>query len=575
MKNTFKSAILLCLTVLVLLSIVSCEVLPNFIPFEDGTTPQTETTAESTPDVTTPDTTTPEETTPEETTPEVTTPENTTPEITTPEITTPEITTPEITTPEEGSGEEPPVIDFDGYVYRAYVRSNKPTGGDTMQDGNPNFYCEDFWVDSSLCESDALSYAVYMRNVAIEQTLNVKIEQVNQTKNMAEELREFHAAGKAFDLTVILAKSGAQAATMGLLQDLHSMPALMLEQPTYDQNSIRELSIAGKLYYLSGDMNISTMDCLTPTVINLELYEDLVEAMVEHFGDASYADIYDVVTSGNWTIETMLEMAAIASVDCDSTDGALGASWADCVGYYQYATSTLYYFYGAGGRLTKINKDGVPEFVIQESQNQDLFNYLFQNMNKYNRDIPYPYGWSGARKTNFITNANTLFTEMSLWDIRKDLYVNSDFEYGILPTPTYQEGGEHHSVVHFSNLAHLWAIPALCNDDLIAQIMMDTMSAASGITISGSTMDAYYIRTLSFTVALNPAARQMMNIIKNSTVYDIALLYNWGGWVQELEKLGESRYNNYGALVSMMQSGAIPELEETIEQFRNPGWIIN
>ena len=76
-------------------------------------------------------------------------------------------------------------------------------------------------------------------------------------------------------------------------------------------------------------------------------------------------------------------------------------------------------------------------------------------------------------------------------------------------------------------------------------------------------------------MALNPAARQMMNIIKNSTVYDIALLYNWGGWVQELEKLGESRYNNYGALVSMMQSGAIPELEETIEQFRNPSWIIN
>ena len=196
MKNTFKSAILLCLTVLVLLSIVSCEVLPNFIPFEDGTTPQTETTAESTPDVTTPEATTPEETTPEATTPEattpevttpeVTTPENTTPEITTPEITTPEITTPEITTPEEGSGEEPPVIDFGGYVYRAYVRSNKHTGGDTMQDGNPNFYCEDFWVDSSLCESDALSYAVYMRNVAIEQTLNIKIEQVNQTKNMAD-----------------------------------------------------------------------------------------------------------------------------------------------------------------------------------------------------------------------------------------------------------------------------------------------------------------------------------------------------------------------------------------------------
>jgi hypothetical protein len=271
----------------------------------------------------------------------------------------------------------------------------------------------------------------------------------------------------------------------------------------------------------------------------------------------------------------MLSIAALTSVDADITDGVLGSSEYDQIGYFQYAVSTLYYFYGAGGRLTEINKNGVPEFVIQESRNQEVFDYLFDCMSKNNRYVTYPYGWSGARKTNFVNNANTLFTEMSLWDIRKDLYVNSDFEYGILPTPTYQEGGEYHSVVHFSNLAHLWAIPTLCNDDLIAQIMMATMSAASGITISGSTMDAYYTRTLSFTVALNPAARQMMNIIKNSTVYDIALLYNWGGWVQELEKLGESRYNNYGVLVSMMQSGAIPELEETIEQFINPGWIIN
>ena len=91
----FKSAVLICLTVFALLSIVSCEILSNFIPFEDSTTPQTETTAESTPEVTTPEETTPEETTPEETTPEVTTPEETTPEETTPEVTTPDITTPD------------------------------------------------------------------------------------------------------------------------------------------------------------------------------------------------------------------------------------------------------------------------------------------------------------------------------------------------------------------------------------------------------------------------------------------------------------------------------------------------
>jgi hypothetical protein len=64
-----------------------------------------------------------------------------------------------------------------------------------------------------------------------------------------------------------------------------------------------------------------------------------------------------------------------------------------------------------------------------------------------------------------------------------------------------------------------------------------------------------------------------VDIIKNSTVYDIALLYNWGGWATELEKLGERMSNNYGSLVSVMPNGAIPELEETIEQFKNPGYV--
>ena len=70
MKKMLKSAMLICLTVFVLLSIVSCKMLSKFIPFEDDTTSQTETTAESTPDVTTPDATTLEETPPEEPVPE-------------------------------------------------------------------------------------------------------------------------------------------------------------------------------------------------------------------------------------------------------------------------------------------------------------------------------------------------------------------------------------------------------------------------------------------------------------------------------------------------------------------------
>ncbi len=484
----------------------------------------------------------------------------------------------ETTTPDPGDDLLPEKVNLGGYSYKAFVRSENKTTGDTMEDGNPSFYCEDFWIDSKGGEpEDALSYAVYMRNKEIESAYNAKIIQVKHTINMVQELGRFYQNSEKFDLTIILAKSAATAATQNLLTDLNHLSGLDLTHKAYDQNSIKELSMANKLYYLSGDMNISTLDSVAPTVVNLERYENYAEGIVESFdGDPLYADIYNLVTSGKWTMDTMLTIAELASSDADTSDGVLGSSEQDNVGYFQYAESAIYYFYGSGGRLTQMTEEGSPEFVVQSQKNQELYNYIYDKFHPNVRNVKYPYGYSGPRKTNFITNANTLFTDMTLWDIRKDLYLNGTFEYGLLPTPVYEENDSYSSVVYFYNVVHLWAIPALCNDSEKAQIMMNVMAAYSSIDRVGSTMDGYYTRTLYFTVAPNDQARKVMNIIKDSTVYDIALLYDWGGWRTNLSQLWYKLLpNNYGSLVQQMNAanGAVAQLEETIELFRYPGSI--
>ena len=482
----------------------------------------------------------------------------------------------ETTTPEEDDVIMPDAVDLDGYTYRAYVRSNAATGT-PVEDGNPAFFCEDFWVDPNQGEpEDALAYAVYTRNQEIEADYNVKIRQVSQTINMAQELARYYQDGQTFELTIILAKSAANAAIQNLLTNLGNLTTLDLKHEAFDQNSIKELTMANTLYYLSGDMNISTMDSLAPTIVNIERYENFAEGIVDHFGgDTLYSNVYNLVTSGKWTIGTMLEIAEITSTDADSSDGNLGASDQDSVGYFQYNESGVYYFYGAGGRITQMNDDGIPEFVINNQQNQTLFDYLFDNLHPSVRNTKYPNGFSGDRKTNFMVNANTLFTDMSLWDVRKDLYLNGGFRYGLLPNPVYEEGDSYNAVVYFYNNVHLWAIPNLCEDLEKAQVMMNAMAAYSNLNRKDSTMDSYYTRTLYFSVAPDPDARKVMDIIKNSTVYDIALLYDWGGWRTELSELWWRRNtNNYGSLVTLIASNAQPKLDETVEQFKNPGTLV-
>ena len=146
----------------------------------------------------------------------------------------------EVTTPDPNAPIMPDKVDMGGYTYKAFVRSNATTGGSTLEDGNPSFYCEDFWIDTTGEEpEDALSYAVYMRNKEIENDYNVKIRQVSQSINMVQELERFFQDGERFDLTIILAKSAATAATKNLLTDLKSLSGLELTHEAYDQNSIK------------------------------------------------------------------------------------------------------------------------------------------------------------------------------------------------------------------------------------------------------------------------------------------------------------------------------------------------
>ena len=264
------------------------------------------------------------------------------------------------------------------YAYKAYVRS-KNNGGDYPNGGNPSFYCEDFWVAET--SQDALSFAVYTRNQTIQEDFGCRIIQQDSTGHMYKELAGFYQNSEKFDLAIILAVGAATAATANLLQDINSLDFIDLDHKAYDQNSRRDLSMGGKLYYLSGDMNISTMDNTASTIVNLGMYNDIAESIVDTFGDELYADPYKIVTEKLWDMDTMLTIAEMATVDANSSDGVIDSSKQDTVGYFAYSAAPLYYFYSAGARLSNIDEDGYPEFAFNNDYAQEVYEYLFRNIN--------------------------------------------------------------------------------------------------------------------------------------------------------------------------------------------------
>ena len=480
-----------------------------------------------------------------------------------------------VTTPEPEDEDYPEKVNMNGYTYRAYVR--KYAGSDTIDDqmahGNNRFYCIDFWVEEEEREQDAISYAVYSRNSQIEADYNCKIRQVSSNGSQIEHLTASYANGDGYDLTIITAKPAAQAATRNLLRNIKDMTYVDLTHTSFDQNSINELTVANKLYFLSGDMNVSTMEITGLSVINMEFYEKLVESIVEAFdGNMEYSNIYKLVASKKWTMDTMLKIATMANVDFDTSDGSdlSVIDKGDTIGYHQYFYSALWYFYASGGRITTKNDAGVPELTIQKEQNQNIANYIYDHLNHV-ISVPWiPHANSATLNSNFLTG-QVLFMDCALFEVRMEIYPNAEFEYGILPCPLYEEGSDYHSVAYFNNWAHLWAIPSMTANNEYAQRMMQIMAVYS--SLHESTMYAYYDRTIYLNAAPDNGSRGVIDMIRRSMVYDIALMYDWGGLEDMLESLATATSNPYGTAMSGVEARINPLIEETVEKLREAALV--
>ena len=481
----------------------------------------------------------------------------------------------------------PEVVDMDGFIYRAYVRDFAGEYEDQTLYGNNDYRCIDFWADAAGSEDDVIPYAVYGRNQQIENDYNCKIRQTSSNGDQLAFLVSALQNGDAYHLTIVEAERGAQAATQGLLRDLNATTYMDLSKPSFDQNGIKELSVKDKLYFVSGDMNISTMEVAGLSVVNMDFYEDLSDSIVNDLygGNQLYSNIYNIVLAKKWTMETLLKIATQANIDVDKTDGALHAlphgynkgeivenkyNGGDTVGYHQYLYSTLWYFYGSGGRITQKNDEGLPEFIIDQDKGQTLYDYIFDKFNREVKTPWIPHESSAILNLNFLSG-QVLFADCSLFNIRTEIYPKAQFEYGILPLPTYQEGMDYQSLVYFNNWAHLWAIPQMVGGDVdleYAERMVEVMAVYS--SLPNSTMDAYYERTIYMLAAKDNGSREVMDIIRTSLVYDIALLYDsWGNIEYKLSQIANEKESQLTEIVSS-KVATEASIQATIDQLLNP-----
>ena len=132
--------------------------------------------------------------------------------------------------------------DFGGYEFRVMDRSDE---------ADPNWVTIDVWSEGET--GDTINDAVYQRNRALEEGMNIIISE-NQVKTPYESAKTSIMAGTdEFDVFTDGLSYLATMAVEGYLVDLNTVDTLKLGNAWWDQDLSRDLSIADRLFFCTGD----------------------------------------------------------------------------------------------------------------------------------------------------------------------------------------------------------------------------------------------------------------------------------------------------------------------------------
>ncbi|MBQ7336797.1 MAG: hypothetical protein IJW92_10035, partial [Clostridia bacterium] len=120
-----------------------------------------------------------------------------------------------------------------------------------------------------------------------------------------------------------------------------------------------------------------------------------------------------------------------------------------------------------------------------------------------------------------------------------------------------------------------WSLPSWCKDLDNASFMMEIMAQYSHR--ENSTMDVCLESAISLAGEKDGNSREMLEIVRKSLVYDVALLYDmeWGGWRTAIDTIATSpgAENPVTAQFGTENENLVAAraaIEETVKLFQNP-----
>ena len=186
---------------------------------------------------------------------------------------------------------------------------------------------------------DDLDEVIAMRNEAVAEQLNIEVQYTPMASSNYEEcLEQFSAAIRDdhenglhnYDIVANYAYAGANASIreyLANLADKDLFPYFEFSLPCWNQAIVNTTLIDGQLYYITGDLNLSTFDKTMVIFLNKKMYndkktaddpDDLQDLALEGYDSATKTGVV-----GGWTYDDLYTWATRANsvAELNGTDG--------------------------------------------------------------------------------------------------------------------------------------------------------------------------------------------------------------------------------------------------------------
>lgn len=403
--------------------------------------------------------------------------------------------------------------------------------------------------------SDPLVSSIHLRTQYVEDRFSVDISDYRKhySETYSAIYTSVNAQDYAFDACYGFITWMFPLSIDGCFTEYADIPYVDLSKEWWDQGAKKAFSIGNRIFYMTGDANMFYNDYTWVLYFNKEILKEIQEN-----------EPYDLVDSGDWTIDEMYRLGVKAVKNLDS-DPTIDPN-TDRVGMvtHQYTANAL--VYGCNELFFQKNSEDLPEISFESNRFQNVcekVTQLFHNDN-FMYDTTENNG-NGANIEDTFSSGRALFCGEVLQCARR--YRGMETDFGILPYPKYDSEQKDY-ITYSLEMVYPVAIPSyFTSSDLEkAGIILEAMQSAS----HNSVMSAYFDAALTSKRFLrDERSEDMLKIIFDTRCYPLATMKDFGGCVSQIVYNIRTNNPSFSSFIASNKSKTVGEINELIEKLSN------